>query len=308
MGGLNGRARFGENLAAAAGNCGAVDTSDYSTPSDGSQQYSPCFAAALAWLRFGIDLLPAQPDSKHLVAGFGPRLRHVTTPAEAKTWFQDRRCNLALVCGAPAGLVVLDFDSSMAYLELAARYIEISSTLIAKTRRGFHCYFLWLKPLKSARIGDAELKADGACVMAPPSVVAGHVYTWANDESPLLELPADLSLLSERSAPVVKKARGSARPAAAGSPVARAKAAFPIVELVGASVKLTSDRDGRWYHGNCPLCGHIQDFWVDAQRGLWGCHACSAHGDQINWYARLHNLTVTEAVRAMAGAATGGVP
>ena len=89
--------------------------------------------------------------------------------------------------------------------------------------------------------------------------------------------------------------------------IGRIKAAWPILSLAESMTKLTSG-DGRWFHGLCPLPGHKDhkpSFWLDAERGVFGCYACAVRGDVVNLYALRHGLTVREAIREMAAKLPG---
>ena len=93
------------------------------------------FDAALSWLERGAELLPCQPASKRLVAGFGPYLQRITSADDARAWFEARRCNLALACGER--FTVLDFDAAPQYAAWVELHPEAAASYTEQTRRGF---------------------------------------------------------------------------------------------------------------------------------------------------------------------------
>jgi DNA primase len=78
------------------------------------------------------------------------------------------------------------------------------------------------------------------------------------------------------------------------NPVEILNQARPQIKLVGLGK--------RWVTCACPFHeDKAPSFWIDTQRGLWGCHACNIHGDVINLWARFQGLTVAQAVQDLAG-------
>ena len=45
---------------------------------------------------------------------------------------------------------------------------------------------------------------------------------------------------------------------------------------------------------------HKPSMWVDTERNLFGCRACDARGDVINFVAMFEGWTVQEAIQNMA--------
>lgn len=284
-----------------------ISTSEYTSKTPTSQ--SPLLSSALLWLDRGIPLVPIQPKSKHLVRGFGPNLRHVVTPAEAFYWFNEHTANLGLVCGGSAGLVVLDFDLLTEYESWCYHNRELSKTYTERSARGSHV-FLIVGDVPSGKVGKIEIKGAGSVIMAAPSVhPSGVKYSPLDGSATLLRAGADFPLLSALGkkepprgvlahAAAAIAGRGDGR----GDVITRIKAAWPILPLAESMTKLTS-ADGRWFHGLCPLPGHKDhkpSFWVDAERGTFGCYACKVHGDAINLFALRNVLSLPLAIKVMA--------
>ncbi len=267
-------------------------TQEYSTNTLQKQTYK----VALTWLFRGVHLVPLQPQSKCLVAGFGPYSKHITSESDAWFWFQERRCNLALVTGG--GVIVLDFDRLADYTAWRLAWPGLVGTYTEKTRRGVHVFLAG-----DSNSGDGagfEVKGRGAVVMSAPSVHPGGVqYVPLDPGARILEVPANFPLLSDQSKRVQPVKRKPTRYKGRDT-VSRIKAAYPVLDLAQDLTRLRS-RDGRWWHGRCPFHDDKSpSFWVDAVRNLWGCYACKVHGDIINLYAQAHNVPVRDAIAAMA--------
>jgi hypothetical protein len=256
------------------------------------------YEAALSWLHQGRGLVPLQPGSKRIVGGFGAYLRRITEEGEAAAWFRDRQCNLAVVLGD--GVLCLDFDRESDY-ETWAPSSAVAESYTEKTRCGFHVF---LAGESANGVGAGyEILAVGRVVTVAPSVVGGFVYQ-VEKPTPISRINADFPLLSELSEP--KREKLTMTTSDHGDVLTRIKAAWRVEDVaLSGGIILRGSRSvtwsGRWLSGLCPFHGDRHpSLWVDTERGLWGCRACNAHGDVINLYARLHGLSVGDAIKAMA--------
>jgi len=258
------------------------------------------FDAALAWLARGVALVPLQPRSKRIIAGFGPYLDKVQDPEQAAFWFRDRGCNLGLVTGS--GLVVYDFDTTKQWERWRAACPDLAYTYTEITRNGAHVFFQG-DGVTVKMLCGIESKGHAGVVMSAPSVhPSGFVYYPLDKMAPILRLPAALSLLS-----VSPKSRSrESGMAYGGDVVSRIKAAYNVLD-VAQGVSRLKTTNGRWWHGLCPFEAHKKTlkhgalpFWVDTEKGLWGCYACGFVGDVINLYARIKGMTVSDAIKDMA--------
>jgi hypothetical protein len=174
-----------------------------------------------------------------------------------------------------------------------------------RTRRGVHVYFLgesdtWTMDMDG--IGHVEVLGRGKVVTVAPSHVSGFEYRSINGFD-LSRIPAAFSLLSEKSAKPLSREKQDHQ---GDDLIGRIKAAYDLLEIAQQfpRVGLKQGRDARWWHGYCPFHPNSKtgkrNLWLDVQRGTWGCFACSAHGDVINLYARLHGLEVRQAIQEMA--------
>lgn len=160
-------------------------------------------AAALDYLGRGWSVLPVEPRGKRPLIPWRSFQSQAASRDAVTHWFQrSPDANVAIVTGHLSGLVVLDVDTyhggadSLAALEEAHGALPV--TLEALTGGGGrHLYFRHPGPPVMNRVGlkpGIDLRADGGCVVAPPSVhPSGRRYAWvtgrAPGEVPLAALP-----------------------------------------------------------------------------------------------------------------------
>lgn len=261
-------------------------------------------SAAVFWLEQGVALAPVQPRSKKLVAGFGAYGQRIIGVDGARAWFGDRHCNLALICGTGpgAGLVAIDFDDRTAYEAWRLEHPDLASTRTDLTRRGAHVY-LW-GPVDRAAVPGVEVIHRGVIVAAPSVHPSGAVYRTLDPGALVLPAPASWSSDSRTDAalPLLSKSP-SARVApqtASGDLLTQLKAAFSVLDLAQTLTKLHT-RDERWFHGCCPWHQDREpSFWVDVERGTWGCYACKAAGDVVNLWALARGISTKAAISELA--------
>jgi hypothetical protein len=258
------------------------------------------FDAALTWLARGVALVPLQPRSKRIIEGFGPYLCKVQDREQAAFWFRDRPCNLGLVTGG--GLVVYDFDRAEQWERWRARCPDLAQTYTEKTMNGAHVFFLG-DGMTTKMLCGIESKGKGGVVTVAPSVhPSGFVYSSLDVHAPILRFPGGLSLLSGSPRPL---SRENAM-AYGDDVIGKIKQAHDVLDLAQSVTSLKSI-NGRWWHGPCPFETHKKTmkhgalpFWVDSERGLWGCYACGVRGDVINLWAKVKRMSIQEAIRDMA--------
>jgi hypothetical protein len=288
------------------------------------------YAWALRWLDAGRLLVPLQPGSKRIVRGYGPVVRVVTDLEETKYWWELRRANIGLVTGY--GISVLDFDDVVSWRGFCSQFPGVAGSFTVRTKRGAHVY---LAGQVTVAVPGAEVKYNGGIVVTCVSVVAGHTYRPVNSDAKILQAPADLSLpsespaahraasltqlrtatLNDRISPQatwltsaqLKPTMGTPAPIvkpdvarAGGDTVSRIKQALPLLDYAETLTKLTT-RDGHFYHGLCPVHDETRpSFYVDVQRGLFGCYGCGKRGDVINLFAQVNHVRLAEAISRLA--------
>ena len=267
---------------------------------------------ALIFFGAGVEIAPCQPGSKSFVGGYGPHLKHIETDVELYNWLVERKANYALLTGTGERrkLAVLDFDDADVYRQWRNLVGEFANSFTVATSRGCHVYF-WTQDTRSWRAGSVEVMGLGKAVMGPGSVhPSGLLYIPLGQ--PIIrdiESLADFPLLTNTRPALPEPAR--VRPDhLGGGTLAQVKTAWHILNVIqerpdlAGRVRLKSSdgRRGRWYAGFCPFHDDRRkpSFWVDAERDLFGCRACDARGDVINFVARLNGWKLQEAIRNMA--------
>jgi hypothetical protein len=159
-------------------------------------------AAAKALLARGWSVIPIEPRGKRPVVPWQIYQSRLPSPAEVEAWFGIRRqLNVGIVTGAVSNLAVLDIDSrhggdeSLTWLEV--EHGPLPRTVEARSGGGGrHLYFAHPGGSVPSRTGLApgiDVRADGGCVVAPPSLhPGGGRYEWARGRSPAEASPAPL--------------------------------------------------------------------------------------------------------------------
>lgn len=260
---------------------------------------------AYIWLNWGADLLPVQPNSKHMVGRFGPHQTRITSEVEAFKWFEERRCNLALVLDH--NFVAADFDDEKTYLAWAAEHGAEVQTYAERTARGAHV--IWRGDgLPAGHAPGLEFKTSGALLIAPSVHPSGVVYQIVCDLP-----PAHLTLEKAKSLfPFLTVQAPGSAPAVAAAPAAGPnqskieiiKSRVSIVDELSAAGVKSWKSSGSAFVALCPF-HHDKNpsLWAMPGRGVWGCNApsCLAFGkhDVINARALRRRLTVPEAIREL---------
>jgi hypothetical protein len=277
------------------------------------------------WKRIGIAAIPIRyKDKRPELRSWHEFQKRLPLDTELVKWFSGSYRNIGVVVGWN-NLVVIDFDSDTEYakwqLWIARRpvYRWIRQTLQVKTARGVHVYVTTATPAKNAKLPSIDVKATNGYVLTPPSVhPSGAQYSVLAGMLPVRIqalsdiLPAELLAQHTelpRSRQVVSPVTLTATDDpwdAANSPV---KICSDLIEYIKQRYRiedfftnLVHKRD-RWAMTNCPFHDdRTPSMWVDTERQLCGCFAgCTAQPyDVIDLYARLHNLSVQDAIRIMA--------
>jgi Bifunctional DNA primase/polymerase, N-terminal len=161
-----------------------------------SPEQEAVLRAALGYLDQGWPVIPIRPTGKRKepFTALLPRdpatrrrswkllSRTPPSPEQVASWFEVMpSINIAIATGMCSRVAVADFDYSPP-AEVEALLRRLGGPL-AKTGRGIHAYFSISMPTKSQKfVGDRvvfEIKADGTCVVAPPSLHEnGRRYEW----------------------------------------------------------------------------------------------------------------------------------
>jgi hypothetical protein len=117
-----------------------------------------------------------------------------STSLEHKLWWEysDEPRNIGIVTGRiSGGLIVVDIDDEDTYMEIKESDSRISDTLVAKTGKGYHCYFFMTeqeayRTITFRKNGKVHhLKGENSYVVAPPSTHAsGKIYSFLEETMP----------------------------------------------------------------------------------------------------------------------------
>ena len=159
--------------------------------------------AALAYAGRGWSVIPVEPRGKRPLVAWLEFQQRRAEAGEIHAWFRRwPDANVGIVTGHVSGLVVIDVDAQHGGFErLAALEREsgpLPDTVSAVTGGGGrHLYFDHPREDLRNRVGvrpGIDLRAEGGCVVAPPSVhPSGRAYAWepgrASGEARLAGLP-----------------------------------------------------------------------------------------------------------------------
>ena len=292
---------------------------------------------AIKWKSNGISTIPIQfrdkkPISRLLPDGKWESYKTtLPTDTELTRWFSSSLRNIGLVVGWQH-LLVVDFDNLDSYkkwLLWCARKggiaEEVSSrSYLVYTSRGVHVYVYTSNTELNRKLPGIDIKAQGGYVLIPPSIhPSGVVYSSPNEKAPIMRInelsdiiPGELLLDETNNTEYQNSALGNVLKSVSRSRVDDPWASAvdvpdPTIDLIQQirsrhsvvdyfpDARKTS-RDGRWLRAKCPFHDDKNpSFWIDTVRGLCGCFGgCTPKAlDVINLHARLHGVSLKEAVR-----------
>ncbi len=150
--------------------------------------------AALSYAERGLAVIPTKPKSNEPFLPDWPNQATTDKNQIEKWWNENPNYNVAIVTGKKNHLLVLDLDLDEVKGKYAYDFARDwqrehaafpENTWLCKTAHGgYHLYFWNDQPQKSPtdlffRGSGVDVRADGACVVAPPSVREGNLcYEW----------------------------------------------------------------------------------------------------------------------------------
>jgi Bifunctional DNA primase/polymerase, N-terminal/Primase C terminal 1 (PriCT-1) len=169
-------------------------------------------AAARDYVARGWSVIPVEPRGKRPRVPWTAFQHRLPSQAEVDEWFRRwPDANVGIVTGAVSGLVVIDVDprhgGEGSLQDLERGDAPLPRTVEAATGGGGrHLYFAHPGGTVANRVGLApgiDLRGDGGCVVAPPSMHAsGRRYAWvdarAPGESPLAPPPPWIRKVTRR--------------------------------------------------------------------------------------------------------------
>jgi Bifunctional DNA primase/polymerase, N-terminal len=181
----------------------------------GAHHDTDLVGAALAAAQQGISVIPlhtpvaggcscwkaagCSSPGKHPRIDWRPYQERRATPAEIGTWWSHwPAANLGFITGMISGICVVDIDprnngfNTLEELDAYNGRMPDDNPLVETGSLGLHHYFALDAPLpKAAPFQGIEIQADGALVVAPPSLHAsGRRYQWLRPlDSPWTPVP-----------------------------------------------------------------------------------------------------------------------
>lgn len=164
------------------------------THAAGADRPGEIAAAALAYAARGWSVIPIAPREKRPLVSWREFQQRATTPDEIGHWFRHwPDANVGIVTGRVSGLVVVDVDRRHGGVESVAAaeadFGALPVTVEAATGGGGrHLYFAHPGGTVANRVAmrpGIDLRGDGGCVVAPPSVhPSGARYAWVAGRAP----------------------------------------------------------------------------------------------------------------------------
>jgi hypothetical protein len=244
------------------------------------------------WIARGWKVAPCQPGTKKLMRGYGPNLGGLKDSSEIEFWFRYRKANLAVL--APSEGRILDFDDAELYEQFKQKNAAEGLYTELTPRGGAHVFCLEEPNFHFSPVSGLEIKNTA---MVYPSQIGGQSYQVIGGKIQKIDLGRILEgfgSVYNPPSPSESPRPSSGQIDAKKSIIQNAKDKWPILAFMtffAPEVKLTGK--GRWRSGLCPFHkDKTPSLWVDAERHIWGCHACSAHGDVVNFWALKKNTSL----------------
>ena len=148
------------------------------------------------YIQYGYSLIPIDEEKKPHI--YWKKYQYRKAPrSDILNWLNEfRPYNIGIVTGQISRLAVVDVDDLSVLPLLKEKIPEIDRTTRVRTLRGYHYYFR-LNGEQVASTGclfgkRLELKSNGSYIVAPPSKINNHHYTYEVPLSKILPFPKTL--------------------------------------------------------------------------------------------------------------------
>lgn len=288
---------------------------------------------AQEFLKLGIAVIPLrhrgkEPEAQLMGGAWEQYKTQLPTEYDINRWLYSGWQNYGVVAGW-GNLAMIDFDTTEAF-EIWQAYFKLLSRVydqpyIVRSARGAHVYVRMYNVSANQKRRGVDVKVHGYCV-GPGSIhPSGATYTAIASQMAFPDVfDLETILPTDLFPPVVVEAstsqiQGILRlvpaelPATEYDAFAAASGGWVEADLltkVKASVRIEdwftdcerTSSDGRWLSCRCPFHDDNRpSFWIDTVRQLCGCQVCEMKPmDAVNLYARMHNVSDSVAVNAMA--------
>lgn len=150
--------------------------------------------SARAYPARGWSVIPMQPRGKRPLVTWREFQQRIAGEDEIAHWFSRwPDANVGIVTGQISGIVVVDVDTRhdgpASVAEAESRYGPLKATVEVATGGGgrhlYHAHPGETTANRVAMLPGIDLRGDGGCVVAPPSVhPCGRRYAWVAGRSP----------------------------------------------------------------------------------------------------------------------------
>lgn len=254
------------------------------------------------WLARGFALLPIQPNSKYLFAGYGEHQKKITTTEQAAEIIRKfPLANIAVL--GHGGVIILDFDNPELYMLWCDRHPEYRDTYTEKTpgSDGAHVFAFGHTPSGLVLVPGIEIKKR--CLVYP-SIVDGRSYTRGAGE--IFEAKSDIFFsLSKPGTPTasllhrIERSQVVRQQQTRGSLIEQIKADNDLLHVFSVYVPdIKFSIKGNVASARCPFHKgrSSTSMFVLLDKKYYQCEGCGEHGDVINLYAHFEGISNQEAV------------
>lgn len=169
--------------------------------------------AALEYVAKGYSVIPVQPRGKTPLVPWSDFMTRKATEAEVREWWSKTpAANIGIVCGnISGGLAVIDIDPRNGGNESVRERELPAGPVVVTGGDGRHVYAKAPGVRKGRPVPGVDLQAEGAFVVAPPSIhPSGGIYRWENGrelngslpELPMWAIPASPCTKKPEAAPI----------------------------------------------------------------------------------------------------------
>jgi hypothetical protein len=294
---------------------------------------------AQQFLQLGISCIPLlhrnkKPDAALIGGGWEKYTSILSTSQELVQWLATGWNNYGVICGHQ-NLVVLDFDNidyfNLWQLWCSSLWVNIAEVAFkVRTARGMHVYLQTIEPACNEKRTGIDVQAQRKFVVGPGCTHPTGTQYVPVGELQLVQVESIAQVLPLEFFPKIVPEPSCGHLGASWNPLptddglksatnnteydAWQSAMFVSdTDLIGAVKQrvrietlfpdaLPSGGNGKWLKTKCLFHDDTNpSAWIDTRRQLYGCTVCGFKPmDAINLYARMHALSESDAVRAMA--------
>lgn len=257
------------------------------------------------WLEREFYIVPCQPNTKHLMWGYGEHKQKIERADQAREMIERFPfCNIAVV--ATGNKIILDFDDQRLYNAWREKVgSNIAETYTEQTPRGGrHVFMVGDRPQGLKLKTGVELKT--VCIVSPSQIGPGS-YLAGYGEPRSVDTETAFLSLSVPGTPTARRVLVDHRKAhnvkiGHGSMIETIKRENDLLHVFGVyRPDQAIDTTKRYSMVLCPFHeDHKPSMFLDRDKQIYKCFTCGEHGDVINLYAKFQGITVREAIARMA--------